>query len=163
MSAKKVRRRLEAHLQLQPTPPPPSGGVLRKSVVVKKQPPSPVAATPVSSAAASPSRGVPTPPSSFKLNERAPVVKKETRLQGGSSRFRPGSRPDLVRLPNLSDTPSKDERHSLVIQKLRQCCTIFDFTDSVLDVKGKEIKRSALNELHQYFQKPGVFLPILGI
>ena len=40
------------------------------------------------------------------------------------------------------------EREELFIQKLRQCCTIFDFAvDPLSDLKWKEIKRAALNEL----------------
>lgn len=39
-------------------------------------------------------------------------------------------------------------REELLIQKLRQCCVIFDFNlDPLSDLKYKEVKRSALNEL----------------
>ena len=39
------------------------------------------------------------------------------------------------------------EQEQLLVNKLRQCCTVFDFMDPVADLKGKEIKRSALTEL----------------
>lgn len=45
-------------------------------------------------------------------------------------------------------TPSEQEE--LFIRKLRQCCVAFDFMDPVADLKGKEIKRSTLNELVEY-------------
>lgn len=38
----------------------------------------------------------------------------------------------------------------MFIRKLRQCCVTFDFMDPVTDLKGKEIKRSTLNELVEY-------------
>ena len=42
------------------------------------------------------------------------------------------------------------EHEELFIRKLRQCCISFDFLDPVADLKGKEIKRAALNELVDY-------------
>lgn len=37
------------------------------------------------------------------------------------------------------------------MQKLRQCCVIFDFAlDPLSDLKFKEVKRSTLNELVEY-------------
>ena len=42
-------------------------------------------------------------------------------------------------------------REELLVQKLRQCCVIFDFNlDPLSDLKYKEVKRSALNELVDY-------------
>ena len=50
---------------------------------------------------------------------------------------------------NVADvTPSEQE--DLFIRKLRQCCVTFDFMDAMADLKGKEIKRSTLNELVEY-------------
>ncbi|XP_069787441.1 serine/threonine-protein phosphatase 2A 56 kDa regulatory subunit alpha isoform isoform X3 [Narcine bancroftii] len=40
-----------------------------------------------------------------------------------------------------------DDQHDLFCQKLQQCCVIFDFMDSVSDLKSKEVKRATLNEL----------------
>lgn len=42
------------------------------------------------------------------------------------------------------------DQEDLFIRKLRQCCTSFDFMDPVSDIKGKEIKRAALNDLSTY-------------
>lgn len=42
------------------------------------------------------------------------------------------------------------EQQELFIKKLKQCCVVFDFMDPVSDLKGKEIKRSTLNELVDY-------------
>ena len=36
------------------------------------------------------------------------------------------------------------------MRKLEQCCYIFDFADPMSDVKAKEIKRAALNEILDY-------------
>lgn len=41
-----------------------------------------------------------------------------------------------------------NEKESLFIQKLQQCCTLFDFiVDPLSDLKWKEVKRAALNEI----------------
>ena len=46
---------------------------------------------------------------------------------------------------------SINDRESLFIQKLQQCCTVFDFqVDPLSDLKWKEIKRAALNEMIDY-------------
>lgn len=45
---------------------------------------------------------------------------------------------------------SSMEQEDLFIRKLRQCCVSFDFMDPVSDLKGKEIKRGALNDLSAY-------------
>lgn len=49
----------------------------------------------------------------------------------------------------ISDAPST-EQQELFTQKLQQCCMLFDFMDSVTDLKSKEIKRATLNELVDY-------------
>ncbi|KAK5971680.1 hypothetical protein GCK32_011506 [Trichostrongylus colubriformis] len=50
---------------------------------------------------------------------------------------------------NLDADPS--EREDLFIQKLRQCCVVFEFAqDPLSDMKYKEVKRAALNELIDY-------------
>jgi serine/threonine-protein phosphatase 2A regulatory subunit B' len=41
----------------------------------------------------------------------------------------------------LIETPV-DHQEKLFIDKLRQCCIIFDFSDCVSDLKSKEIKRA---------------------
>lgn len=43
------------------------------------------------------------------------------------------------------------EREELFIKKLRQCCVLFDFvSDPLSDLKWKEVKRSALQEMVEY-------------
>ena len=43
------------------------------------------------------------------------------------------------------------EREELFIQKLRQCCVLFDFMqDPLSDLKWKEVKRAALNEMVEF-------------
>uniref|UniRef100_A0A8C7FP24 Serine/threonine protein phosphatase 2A regulatory subunit n=1 Tax=Oncorhynchus kisutch TaxID=8019 RepID=A0A8C7FP24_ONCKI len=49
----------------------------------------------------------------------------------------------------VPDAPST-EQQELFTQKLQQCCMLFDFMDSVTDLKSKEIKRATLNELVDY-------------
>lgn len=63
---------------------------------------------------------------------------------------------ELVRLPSLGEATTRDDRVALFIQKIRQCAVVFDFVDSLSDLKEKEIKRAALTELQQYIGKPGV-------
>lgn len=76
-----------------------------------------------------------------------PLGKKKDN-KNHSSRFRISQDRELQRLPPLRDAGSGVEREELFIQKLNQCCTIFDFAvDPLSDLKWKEIKRAALNEL----------------
>ncbi len=50
----------------------------------------------------------------------------------------------------LTDTPSSDQEE-LFVQKLRQCCVLFDFvSDPLSDIKWKEVKRDALQEMVEY-------------
>lgn len=42
------------------------------------------------------------------------------------------------------------EREDLFIQKLRQCCVLFDFSEPLSDLKWKEVKRTALLEMVEY-------------
>ncbi|ALC46489.1 CG32568 [Drosophila busckii] len=52
-------------------------------------------------------------------------------------------------LPPLRETPAP-EREELFLQKLRQCCTLFDFSEPLSDLKWKEVKRAALHEMVEY-------------
>lgn len=46
---------------------------------------------------------------------------------------------------------SPTEREELFIKKLRQCCVLFDFaSDPLSDLKWKEIKRTALQEMVEF-------------
>ncbi|XP_060805056.1 serine/threonine-protein phosphatase 2A 56 kDa regulatory subunit gamma isoform isoform X2 [Amyelois transitella] len=57
---------------------------------------------------------------------------------------------ELVKLPPIKDAPAA-EREQLFVQKLRQCCLLFDFADEPLsDLKWKEVKRAALLEMVEY-------------
>lgn len=54
----------------------------------------------------------------------------------------------------FSATQEVNERQELFIQKLRQCCVLFDFeSDPLSDLKWKEVKRSALTEMVEYVSK----------
>uniref|UniRef100_A0A8B9NH63 Serine/threonine protein phosphatase 2A regulatory subunit n=1 Tax=Accipiter nisus TaxID=211598 RepID=A0A8B9NH63_9AVES len=55
-----------------------------------------------------------------------------------------------ISLLSLTDAPPH-EREELFIQKLRQCCVLFDFiSDPLSDLKFKEVKRAGLNEMVEY-------------
>lgn len=71
------------------------------------------------------------------------------RKQQGSSKFRTQANVELQSLPLLKETNTA-EQQELFVKKLKQCCVVFDFMDPVSDLKGKEIKRSTLNELVDY-------------
>ncbi|XP_055497125.1 serine/threonine-protein phosphatase 2A 56 kDa regulatory subunit gamma isoform isoform X1 [Leucoraja erinacea] len=76
------------------------------------------------------------------------VVKKEKRQS--SSRFNICNNRELQKLPPLKDVPAA-EQEKLFIQKLRQCCVLFDFiADPLSDLKWKEVKRAALSEMVEY-------------
>lgn len=88
------------------------------------------------------------PPTQLIRNKGGPLVKKDKRQ--GSSRFNISKIRELQKLPLLKDV-SQNEREDLFVQKIRQGCTVFDFiTDPLSDLKWKEIKRAALNELVDY-------------
>ncbi|CAH0385463.1 unnamed protein product [Bemisia tabaci] len=56
-----------------------------------------------------------------------------------------------VQLPPLADAQTPQEREELFIQKIRQCCVLFDFvSDPLSDLKWKEVKRAALHEMVDY-------------
>uniref|UniRef100_A0A131XD36 Serine/threonine protein phosphatase 2A regulatory subunit n=1 Tax=Hyalomma excavatum TaxID=257692 RepID=A0A131XD36_9ACAR len=83
---------------------------------------------------------VPTAPGS--------AMRKEKRQS--SSRFNVSHNRELQKLPALKDAPP-GEREDLLIQKIRQCCVLFDFvTDPLSDLKWKEVKRAALHEMVEY-------------
>uniref|UniRef100_A0AAV2K9A2 Uncharacterized protein n=1 Tax=Knipowitschia caucasica TaxID=637954 RepID=A0AAV2K9A2_KNICA len=78
-------------------------------------------------------------------------AQRQRRSQGSSQYRAHATVPpvELSPLPPLKDAPSS-EQTELFQQKLQQCCVLFDFFDSVIDLKSKEIKRAALNELVDY-------------
>lgn len=61
--------------------------------------------------------------------------------------LRPDGEDSLAVFP---DAPVVD-REELFVQKLRQCCVLFDFvSDPLSDLKYKEVKRAGLNEMVEY-------------
>uniref|UniRef100_A0A8C8I0P4 Serine/threonine protein phosphatase 2A regulatory subunit n=1 Tax=Oncorhynchus tshawytscha TaxID=74940 RepID=A0A8C8I0P4_ONCTS len=55
-----------------------------------------------------------------------------------------------VALMHFRDVPAA-EQEKLFVQKLRQCCVLFDFlSDPLSDLKWKEVKRAALSEMVEY-------------
>ncbi|XP_027424512.1 serine/threonine-protein phosphatase 2A 56 kDa regulatory subunit gamma isoform isoform X5 [Zalophus californianus] len=86
--------------------------------------------------------------SKIKVPIPQPIVKKEKRQN--SSRFNASNNRELQKLPSLKDVPPADQE-KLFIQKLRQCCVLFDFvSDPLSDLKWKEVKRAALSEMVEY-------------
>merc|ERR1712227_96997 len=78
--------------------------------------------------------------------KEVPQGKKDTKRQT-SSRFNVSKNRELTRLPPLKDA-SQSDREELFIRKLKQCCVLFDFvSDPLSDLKWKEVKRGALNEM----------------
>ena len=58
---------------------------------------------------------------------------------------------DLTTAPLPAPDSPTQEREELFIQKLRQCCVLFDFvSDPLSDLKFKEVKRAGLNEMVEY-------------
>lgn len=48
------------------------------------------------------------------------------------------------------------------MQKIRQCCTLFDFSEPLSDLKWKEVKRAALHEMVEYLStQNGVITEII--
>ncbi|CAG01827.1 unnamed protein product, partial [Tetraodon nigroviridis] len=81
------------------------------------------------------------------LGSQTPV-KKDKRQS--SSRFSLSNNRELQKLPTFKDVPPA-EQEKLFIQKLRQCCVLFDFvSDPLSDLKWKEVKRAALSEMVEY-------------
>ncbi|XP_041094020.1 serine/threonine-protein phosphatase 2A 56 kDa regulatory subunit beta isoform [Polyodon spathula] len=90
-----------------------------------------------------------TVPSAEKVDgfPRRSMRRARQRRSHSSSQFRyQSSQVELTPLPLLKDAPVS-ELHDLFCKKLQQCGVLFDFLDCVADLKGKEIKRGALNEL----------------
>uniref|UniRef100_W5NJ74 Serine/threonine protein phosphatase 2A regulatory subunit n=1 Tax=Lepisosteus oculatus TaxID=7918 RepID=W5NJ74_LEPOC len=90
----------------------------------------------------------PTQLNKIKYSGGPQIVKKERRQS--SSRFNLSKNRELQKLPALKDTPPH-EREELFVEKLRQCCVLFDFvSDPLSDLKYKEVKRAGLNEMVEY-------------
>ncbi|XP_034941327.1 serine/threonine-protein phosphatase 2A 56 kDa regulatory subunit gamma isoform-like isoform X2 [Chelonus insularis] len=102
-----------------------------------------------------PGSSPPPPPTlinKMKYQAGGPVIKKDKRQN--SSRFNISKNRELQKLPLISDAQQANEREELFIQKLRQCCVLFDFeSDPLSDLKWKEVKRGALLEMVEYVTK----------
>ncbi|XP_041121892.1 serine/threonine-protein phosphatase 2A 56 kDa regulatory subunit gamma isoform isoform X1 [Polyodon spathula] len=86
--------------------------------------------------------------SKVKLPGPQTAVKKEKRQS--SSRVNLSNHRELQKLPAFKDAPPA-EQEKLFVQKLRQCCVLFDFvSDPLSDLKWKEVKRAALSEMVEY-------------
>lgn len=66
-----------------------------------------------------------------------------------TSRFIIPKSNEIETLAQLKDA-APNEREELFVQKLRQCCVLFDFSEPLNDLKYKEIKRCALQEMVEY-------------
>ncbi|KAG0166292.1 hypothetical protein DFQ30_007357 [Apophysomyces sp. BC1015] len=66
-----------------------------------------------------------------------------------SSRFHVREKVELEKYPHFNEVPPS-QRHELFVRKLHQCMVLFDFNDASSDLKGKEIKRQALQEMLEY-------------
>ncbi|KAK6635219.1 Serine/threonine-protein phosphatase 2A 56 kDa regulatory subunit gamma isoform [Polyplax serrata] len=70
---------------------------------------------------------------------------------GGELTCNPNRKEAITKdLPLLIEVPG-NEKEELFVQKIRQCCVLFDFvTDPLSDLKWKEVKRAALHEMVEY-------------
>ncbi|XP_058605229.1 serine/threonine-protein phosphatase 2A 56 kDa regulatory subunit gamma isoform isoform X1 [Onychostoma macrolepis] len=92
------------------------------------------------------------PPSAQLLRCKQPsgpsALKKHRRLS--ASCFPVSLDREPLPLDALTDV-APAEQEKLFIQKLRQCCVLFDFlSDPLSDLKWKEVKRAALSEMVEY-------------
>ncbi|KAK9503917.1 hypothetical protein O3M35_010377 [Rhynocoris fuscipes] len=72
-------------------------------------------------------------------------IRKDKKIY--SSRFNISENRELHQLPLLKNCPPNDIE-KLLIQKIRQCCVVFDFfTDPLSDLKWKEIKKKIYPEM----------------
>lgn len=92
----------------------------------------------------------PPPTQINRINPLPETLKLKTERRQSSSRFNISRNREIEKLPLLKDaTPA--ERENLFIQKINQGAVIFDFVkDPLSDLKYKEVKRAALNELVEY-------------
>lgn len=83
-----------------------------------------------------------------RLSSSSPTLNRNRRQ--GSSRFNISKNRELQKLPPLKDA-APNEKEDLFMQKIQQCCVLFDFAaDPLSDLKWKEVKRCTLQELIEY-------------
>uniref|UniRef100_A0AC34Q056 Serine/threonine protein phosphatase 2A regulatory subunit n=1 Tax=Panagrolaimus sp. JU765 TaxID=591449 RepID=A0AC34Q056_9BILA len=88
------------------------------------------------------------PPAALKKPTYAigPISPRRDRRQS-SSLFAISTNRELQKLPPLNEVDG-NQSEDLFLDKIRQCCVVFDFAaDPLSDLKYKEIKRAALNEI----------------
>ncbi|XP_052835953.1 serine/threonine-protein phosphatase 2A 56 kDa regulatory subunit gamma isoform isoform X4 [Drosophila gunungcola] len=89
-----------------------------------------------------------------------PLVRKEKRQT--SARYNASKNCELTALSPLNEKTATAEREELFIQKIRQCCTLFDFSEPLSDLKWKEVKRAALHEMVDFLtNQNGVITEII--
>ncbi|XP_044315114.1 serine/threonine-protein phosphatase 2A 56 kDa regulatory subunit gamma isoform isoform X4 [Drosophila rhopaloa] len=89
-----------------------------------------------------------------------PLVRKEKRQI--SARYNASKNCELTALSPLNEKTATSEREELFIQKIRQCCTLFDFSEPLSDLKWKEVKRAALHEMVDFLtNQNGVITEII--
>ncbi|KAJ3088273.1 Serine/threonine-protein phosphatase 2A 56 kDa regulatory subunit delta isoform, partial [Quaeritorhiza haematococci] len=105
----------------------------------------------VNNAAGAGTREVPKsgPLNRLKNSPKDTIPISKTPRRQRSSRFHVTQRVELEKLAGFKDVPVH-ERQDLFIRKINQCNVIFDFSDALADLKGKEIKRQTLTELVEY-------------
>ncbi|XP_046440178.1 serine/threonine-protein phosphatase 2A 56 kDa regulatory subunit gamma isoform-like [Daphnia pulex] len=92
--------------------------------------------------------GPPPPAQINKIKFTGTTVVKNRRQS--SSRFNITKNREIQKLPLLKDA-APAEREELFVQKIQQCCVLFDFVaDPLSDLKWKEVKRGALLEMVEY-------------
>ncbi|XP_040190232.1 serine/threonine-protein phosphatase 2A 56 kDa regulatory subunit delta isoform-like [Rana temporaria] len=97
----------------------------------------------------SPSAPPPTQLNKIQYGGGGQVVKRERRQS--SSRFSLSRNRELHKLPPLKECPPGEEQEVLFVEKIRQCCVLFDFvSDPLSDLKYKEVKRAALTEMVEF-------------
>ncbi|EFA76858.1 protein phosphatase 2A regulatory subunit [Heterostelium album PN500] len=97
--------------------------------------------------------GSPTSPSgkgiSLTPKSEIPIKNTINLRRSASSRFHEKSSSELQQIPAFNVVPP-EERPNLLLLKLKQCCALFDFSDSEADSKSKSIKREALLQCVDY-------------
>ncbi|XP_045030672.1 serine/threonine-protein phosphatase 2A 56 kDa regulatory subunit gamma isoform isoform X2 [Daphnia magna] len=92
--------------------------------------------------------GPPPPAQINKIKFTGTTVVKNRRQS--SSRFNITKNREIQKLPLLKDAAPAD-KEELFVQKIQQCCVLFDFVaDPLSDLKWKEVKRGALLEMVEY-------------
>ncbi|CAM0140957.1 unnamed protein product [Umbelopsis sp. WA50703] len=131
----------------QPTPP-----AIRVSTTPPPNPDSPIQSPKLKSSSLT--KGIGDAAKNTPINrlkgtpkDTIPVSKSPRRQK--SSRFHSHENINLEKYPNFNEVPAH-QRHELYLRKLIQCQVIFDFNDPSSQLKGKEIKRQALQEMIDY-------------